>query len=46
MNKCNCGREFTSPQGLGYHKKRCGNIGIDNGDHSLATKTNLKKQTL
>lgn len=25
MYKCDCGREFTRPQGLGYHKKFCGN---------------------
>jgi len=33
MFKCECGREFTTPQGLGYHKKFCGNykIFIDGG---------------
>ena len=25
MYICECGREFTTPQGLGYHKKYCGN---------------------
>jgi len=28
MFRCNCGRSFTTPQGLGYHKKFCGNYRI------------------
>ena len=33
MFKCECGRKFTTPQGLGYHKKYCGNYEefLDNG---------------
>jgi len=31
MYQCECKRKFTTPQGLGKHKKKCGNIGIDNG---------------
>lgn len=31
MNKCQCGREFTTPQGLGKHKTKCGKLGVDNG---------------
>ncbi len=33
MFKCECGREFTRAQGLGYHKKFCGKnrIFYDNG---------------
>ncbi len=28
MFKCECGREFTTTQGLGFHKKYCGNYKI------------------
>jgi len=31
MYICECGREFTTPNGLGYHKNHCGKLGIDNG---------------
>lgn len=33
MFDCNCGRSFTTIQGLGYHKRFCGKnkISIDNG---------------
>jgi hypothetical protein len=23
MNECQCGREFSTPQGLGRHRKKC-----------------------
>ncbi len=29
MNKCNCGREFSTKHGLGYHKRNCGKKRID-----------------
>ncbi len=28
---CECGRVCKSKNGLGYHKRFCGNLGIDNG---------------
>jgi len=33
MVECECGRKFTTPQGLGYHKKFCGKkkISLDRG---------------
>ena len=33
MFECECGREFTTPQGLGKHKLYCGknNVFLDNG---------------
>ncbi len=33
MYTCDCGRDFNTPQGLGYHKKFCGKnkISYDNG---------------
>ncbi len=33
MYKCSCGRSFSKPQGLGYHKNFCGKkkISIDRG---------------
>lgn len=33
MHKCQCGREFAAPQGLGYHKNFCGRnkISLDRG---------------
>lgn len=31
MYKCECGRKFITQRGFSYHKKFCGQIGIDGG---------------
>ena len=47
MYKCECGREFTTPQGRGYHKRFCGKnkISLDQGYEIFIDNTKNGKLT-